>query len=206
MRIRFTASRSVAVATICTRPPQLGHCSASTANTRLSGSGYSPDATLHDVLFATPANKAVKGPDPIARGRVNATVSARGESWFVEKALFEEYAQFGRGHHHDPGPFDLYYADDVHGLRWPVIDGKQMRWRFNEQHDPCVARGAGRDFYGAAMKAVPAGDLDDARSAEKAPLRGKAKNFFRDTPRPPRRSDPPPRGRGRGCSRAASFA
>jgi nitrate reductase (cytochrome) len=55
--------------------------------------------------------------------------------------LFEEYAAFGRGHHHDLAPFDVYYQDDVRGLRWPVVDGKETPWRFNAKYDPYVKTG-----------------------------------------------------------------
>jgi len=141
--------------------------------------GLSPDATLYDVLFATPANKAFKWPDPIARDHRNSTAEALGDGWFPEKALFEEYAQFGRHHMHDLASFDTYLADDVRGLSWPVVDGKETRWRFNEAHDPYVTKGAGFEFYGPAMKALPSGDLDGVTSAEPTALAGKAKIFFR---------------------------
>jgi nitrate reductase NapA len=36
----------------------------------------------------------------------------------------------------------------VRGLRWPVVDGKETRWRFSEGHDPYVKKGAGFQFYG----------------------------------------------------------
>ncbi|NIV46280.1 MAG: periplasmic nitrate reductase subunit alpha, partial [Gammaproteobacteria bacterium] len=77
--------------------------------------GYSADDTLYEVLFATDANKKVAWPDPVAKGHDNSTVTALGEEWFPEKALFEEYAAFGRGHHHDLADFDHYYDDDVRG-------------------------------------------------------------------------------------------
>ncbi len=141
--------------------------------------GYSPAATLYEVLFATPENKQVKWPDPVAKGHDNHTVKALGEDWFVEKALFEEYAQFGRGHQHDLAHFDVYYRDDVRGLKWPVVNGKETEWRFNEQYDPYCKRGSGFDFYGPALKAIPSGDLDKITHPEKTPLPGKAKIFFR---------------------------
>jgi nitrate reductase NapA len=147
--------------------------------------GYSPDATLYDVLFARPENKAVKWPDPVAKGHDNHTVKALGEDWFVEKALFEEYAQFGRGHMHDLAPFDVYYQDDVRGLRWPVVDGKETPWRFNEQYDPYVTKGVGFEFYGPAMKAIPQGNLDKVTSTDPVALAGKAKVFFRPYAAPP---------------------
>jgi len=48
-----------------------------------------------------------------------------GIDWFPEKALFEDYARFGRGHGHDLAEFDVYFRDDVRGLRWPVVNGKE---------------------------------------------------------------------------------
>jgi len=79
--------------------------------------GYRPETTLYEVLFATPDNKKVAWPDPVADGHPNDTVAHLGEGWFPEKALFEEYARFGRGHAHDLAPFDRYFAADVRGLR-----------------------------------------------------------------------------------------
>ena len=48
--------------------------------------------------------------------------------FYVQKGLFEEYATFGRGHGHDLASFDTYH--EVRGLRWPVVDGKETRWRY----------------------------------------------------------------------------
>jgi nitrate reductase NapA len=147
--------------------------------------GYRPDQTLYDVLFETPAARKFAWPDPVARGAPNGTVEAAKVSWFPEKALFEEYAQFGRGHGHDLAEFDVYYRDDVHGLRWPVVGGKETRWRFNEEHDPYARRGSGIDFYGKAMKSLPQGDLAGPGTGEKISLAGKAKIFFRPYAPPP---------------------
>lgn len=66
--------------------------------------------------------------------------------FYVQKGLFEEYAAFGRGHGHDLAPFDTYH--EVRGLRWPVVDGKETRWRYREGYDPYVEKGAGLQFYG----------------------------------------------------------
>jgi nitrate reductase NapA len=141
--------------------------------------GYGPDTTLYDVLFATPDNKTVAWPDPVANGHENHTVIHAGVDWFPEKALFEEYAQFGRDHAHDLADFDTYYRDDVRGLRWPVIDGKETRWRFNAEYDTYVKKSAGFSFYGPALKALPTGNLDGVTDAKKQSLAGKAKIFFR---------------------------
>jgi len=66
--------------------------------------------------------------------------------FYVQKGLFEEYASFGRGHAHDLAPYDTYHQ--VRGLRWPVVDGKETKWRFREGSDPYVKKGAGFEFYG----------------------------------------------------------
>ncbi len=145
----------------------------------LTGSSYSPDATLYEVLFATKDNRKFKWPDAIAKGHDNHTAKLLGDHWFPEKALFEEYAQFGRGHAHDLAPFDVYFRDDVRGLKWPVVDGKETHWRFNEAYDPYVKKGSGFDFYGSAFKSLPSGDLNGITKQEKTSIAGKAKIFFR---------------------------
>ena len=53
---------------------------------------------------------------------------------------------FGAGHGHDLAPFDAYHQ--VRGLRWPVVDGKETRWRYREGYDPYVEKGSGLQFYG----------------------------------------------------------
>ena len=78
--------------------------------------------------------------------------------FYVQKGLFEEYAAFGRGHGHDLAPSTRYH--EVRGLRWPVVDGKETRWRYREGLDPYVKPGKGVDFYGnpdgkARIIAVP---------------------------------------------------
>src|SRR3569832_716593 len=70
--------------------------------------------------------------------------------FYVQKGLFEEYASFGRGHGHDLAPFERYH--EVRGLRWPVVDGRETRWRYREGHDPYVEKGAGLQFYGSPDK------------------------------------------------------
>jgi nitrate reductase NapA len=141
--------------------------------------GLARDATLYDVLFATPEARAHAWPDPVAAGRDNSTVVHAGIDWFPEKALFQEYVRFGRGHAHDLADYDVYLRDDVRGLRWPVIDGKETRWRFHGDHDPYVAEGKTFEFYGPAMKAIPSGDLDGVTDPTPRSLAGKAKIFFR---------------------------
>lgn len=99
--------------------------------------------SLYDVLFA---NGAV---DRFPAGAVDpqyANDEAKAFGFYVQKGLFEEYAQFGRGRGHDLAPFDAYR--DGRGLRWPVVDGKQTRWRYREGLDPYVEKGSGVQFYG----------------------------------------------------------
>ncbi len=145
----------------------------------LTGSSYSPDATLYQVLFANDENRKFKWPDAISKGHDNHTVKLLGDGWFPEKALFEEYARFGRGHAHDLADFDVYFRDDVRGLKWPVVNGKETHWRFNEAYDPYVKPGSGFDFYGSAFKSLPSGDLNGVTKPEKTSIAGKAKIFFR---------------------------
>jgi nitrate reductase NapA len=78
--------------------------------------------------------------------------------FYLQKGLFEEYAEFGRGHGHDLAPYDAYHQ--VRGLRWPVVDGKETKWRYREGLDPYVKPGEGVKFYGrpdgkAVILAVP---------------------------------------------------
>ncbi len=116
-------------------------------------------------------------------------MTAAGLDWFPEKALFEEYAGFGRGEAHDLAAFDLYFRADVRGLRWPVVDGKETLWRFNEAHDPYAAKGSGFDFYGKAGKTLASGTLEGPVPGEPVQVAGKAKIFFRPYAAPPESPD-----------------
>ena len=141
--------------------------------------GYRRDQTLYDVLFATPAARGFSWPDPVGEGHRCCTAEAGDLDWFPEKALFEEYRLFGLHHAHDLAPFDTYYHDDVRGLRWPVIEGKETLWRFNGTYDTYVTEGAAFDFYGPALKALKEGTLAGPGGGDPVSLEGKAKIFFR---------------------------
>jgi nitrate reductase NapA len=99
--------------------------------------------TLYEVLYRNgrvdryPANQVEVG---------YANDEAKHFGFYVQKGLFEEYAEFGRGHGHDLAPFDSYH--EARGLRWPVVDGKETKWRFREGSDPYVKAGTGFQFYG----------------------------------------------------------
>jgi nitrate reductase NapA len=99
--------------------------------------------TLFEVLFAN-GNVNRYPNSEIEAGYENHEAKAFG--FYIQKGLFEEYAGFGREHGHDLAPFDTYH--EVRGLRWPVVDGKETRWRFREGHDPYVKKGEGVRFYG----------------------------------------------------------
>ncbi len=99
--------------------------------------------TLYEVLFANGvADKYKLG--EIAEGFDND--EAKHFGYYVQKGLFEEYAQFGRKHYHDLADFNVYH--EARGLRWPVVDNKETLWRFREGYDPYVPKGEGVRFYG----------------------------------------------------------
>ena len=111
--------------------------------------------TLYDVLFANGVvNKYPVG--ELQKGFENDESKHFG--YYLQKGLFEEYAAFGRGHGHDLAPFETYHK--VRGMRWPVVEGKETKWRFREGSDPYVKKGEGLRFYGkpdgrAIVIAVP---------------------------------------------------
>ena len=99
--------------------------------------------TLYDVLFAN--GQVNKFPlSDIQKGKENH--EAKGFGFYIQKGLFEEYASFGRGKAHDLDEFDRYHEN--RGLRWPVVDGKETKWRFKEGSDPYVTKGKDFEFYG----------------------------------------------------------
>jgi len=99
--------------------------------------------TLFDVLYKN--GQVDKFPaTEIEAGYANEEAKAFG--FYVQKGLFEEYAQFGRGHGHDLAPFDTYHRE--RGLRWPVVNGQETKWRFREGSDPYVKQGTDVQFYG----------------------------------------------------------
>ena len=121
--------------------------------------------TLYDVLYANgqvnkfPLSELQKGFD---------NDESKELGFYLQKGLFEEYAEFGRGHAHDLAPFDTYHK--TRGLRWPVVDNKETLWRFREGFDPYVKKGEGVKFYGKpdgkawifALPYQPAAEVPDA--------------------------------------------
>ena len=81
--------------------------------------------TLYEVLFANGTVDKYPVSD-IADGFDNQESAHFG--FYVQKGLFEEYAQFGRGKAHDLADFDTYH--ETRGLRWPVVNGEETLYRF----------------------------------------------------------------------------
>jgi nitrate reductase NapA len=86
---------------------------------------------------------------PLPKGH-KASDAAKTAGFYLEKALFEEYRQFGLGHGHDLAEFDTYHQ--VRGLRWPVVGGKETKRRYTAVSDPYVPKDRDIYFYGHAKK------------------------------------------------------
>ena len=67
------------------------------------------------------------------------------DSW--HEPMYEEYRKFTLG----VGKDLASYAElgKTRGLRWPVVDGKETRWRYTAGHDPYVKKPTGAHFYKA---------------------------------------------------------
>ncbi|HBC70164.1 MAG TPA: periplasmic nitrate reductase subunit alpha [Sutterella sp.] len=150
--------------------------------------GYDPEMSLYDALFANMKTaKETPWPDPKYPGKHCSTAEEMGLDWFPEKALFNEYRQFTLGGH-DLADFDTYMDPKVHGLTWPVVDGKPTKYRFNAKFDPFVKNGD-FEFYGPLMKAIPSGNLKGVTDKTPKPLPGRAKIFFRPFAEPVEKTD-----------------
>ncbi len=99
--------------------------------------------TLFDVLFANGKTNRFPLSDTADD---YANQESQDFGFYAQKGLFEEYAEFGRGHGHDLADFDRYHQE--RGLRWPVVNGKETLRRFSEGSDPYVEAGTGFQFYG----------------------------------------------------------
>ncbi|MDX9743207.1 MAG: nitrate reductase catalytic subunit NapA [Arcobacteraceae bacterium] len=170
--------------------------------------GYNENTTMFEILFANKRARSYKldQKDPIQKGYDNSEGYGdkrnvlgsdgkvfNGYGFFIQKYLFEEYADFGRGHAHDLAPFDTYHK--VRGLKWPVVDGKETQWRFNTKYDP-YAKKYGKEtghtefaFYGTLAKELPFGNLTGVTNQTKTALKNKAKIFARPYMDPPEMPD-----------------
>ena len=61
--------------------------------------------------------------------------------------MFEEYRKFGLGIGKDLASYKQLKA--TRGMRWPVVDGKETRWRYAAGHDPYANKAEGVHFYKA---------------------------------------------------------
>lgn len=138
--------------------------------------GLKGDATLFDVLFAPSA--AVRPPGrPALQEGAQRHGEALGLPYFPEKALFGEYRQFTLGNGHDLADFDTYMREDVRGLLWPVVNGRETLYRFNVEYDPYAK--PDNLFYGKLMKPVGKGTRHALTDKNAVAHPGTAKIFFR---------------------------
>jgi nitrate reductase NapA len=63
------------------------------------------------------------------------------------RALYNEYRSFTLGVGKDLATYEQLEA--TRGLRWPVVDGKETRYRYAAGHDPYVSKKEGVEFYKA---------------------------------------------------------
>jgi nitrate reductase NapA len=63
------------------------------------------------------------------------------------EAMFEEYRSFGLGTGKDLAAYD--HLKKTPGLLWPVVDGKETRYRYAAGYDPYVKKKEGVHFYKA---------------------------------------------------------
>lgn len=63
------------------------------------------------------------------------------------EAMYEEYRRFTLGVGKDLASYEQ--LKEARGLIWPVVDGKETRYRYAAGHDPYVEKAAGVHFYKA---------------------------------------------------------
>ncbi len=67
------------------------------------------------------------------------------DNW--HEPMFEEYRQFTLGNGKDLA--DYKTLQETRGMLWPVVDGKETRYRYAAGHDPYVDKAKGVHFYKA---------------------------------------------------------
>ena len=68
-------------------------------------------------------------------------------SWKNYRELWNEYRSFTIGQGKDLAPYDELLKR--RGVIWPFVNGKEVKWRYNEKYDPYVSKGKGIEFYKA---------------------------------------------------------
>ena len=63
---------------------------------------------------------------------------------YIQK-IWAEYTLFHDNDKHRMAPYSVLKENP--GMRWPFVNGKETRWRYNAKYDP-AAKGEGFDFYG----------------------------------------------------------
>jgi nitrate reductase NapA len=61
--------------------------------------------------------------------------------------MYEEYRQFTVGHGKDLASYQL--LKEARGMRWPVVEGRETRYRYAAKFDPYVKKDRGVHFYKA---------------------------------------------------------
>lgn len=105
------------------------------------------DATLFDLLYA---NGQIDQFELTDAAKAKGNHKSEDFGFYIQKGLFEEYRRFqyeGPKRGHEMADFEAYHQ--ARGLRWPYVNGKETLWRYNEEYDPFVTKGAGIEFYGA---------------------------------------------------------
>ncbi len=106
--------------------------------------------TLYEVLYRNgnvdkyPTQKVTDD-----NGHVYANDEMDHFGFYVQKGLFEEYRLFGTNgpkKGHNLAAYDQLHKE--HGLRWPVVNGVETKWRYREGSDPFVPAGKELYFYG----------------------------------------------------------
>ncbi|HVS18733.1 MAG TPA: molybdopterin-dependent oxidoreductase [Planctomycetota bacterium] len=69
----------------------------------------------------------------------------QGDDW--HEAMFEEYRRFGLGTGKDLASYGE--LKETRGMLWPVVEGRETRYRYAAGHDPYVEKKAGVHFYKA---------------------------------------------------------
>lgn len=59
--------------------------------------------------------------------------------------IWNEYTRFHEGKKHGMASYEM--LKERSGVQWPVVDGKETKWRFNGKYDP-ACKDDGFDFYG----------------------------------------------------------
>lgn len=67
------------------------------------------------------------------------------DNW--HEPMFEEYRKFGLGKGKDLASYQQ--LKETRGMLWPVVDGKETRYRYAAGHDPYVKKTKGVHFYKA---------------------------------------------------------